>query len=108
MLRGLSLNGLLSGVGGDGVSFVSLPMFVYDLHIAIRNDAIADAPGTATFAMDLFRITDKANEGPVITFLQGAPSSVPLPAALPLLAGGLGVLSLLTWRRKRKAAALTA
>jgi hypothetical protein len=29
----------------------------------------------------------------------------PLPAALPLFAGGLGVLGLLGWRRKRKAAA---
>jgi len=30
---------------------------------------------------------------------------VPLPAALPLLAGGLGVLGMLGWRRKRKAVA---
>jgi hypothetical protein len=32
----------------------------------------------------------------------------PLPAALPLFATGLGVLGLLGWRRKRKAAALAA
>ena len=32
----------------------------------------------------------------------------PLPAALPLFASGLGALGLLGWRRKRKAAALTA
>src|SRR5262249_18316917 len=32
-------------------------------------------------------------------------SEVPLPAALPLFATGLGVLGLLGWRRKRKAAA---
>ena len=31
--------------------------------------------------------------------------STPLPAALPLFAGGLGVLGLLGWRRKRKAQA---
>jgi hypothetical protein len=30
-------------------------------------------------------------------------SSTPLPAALPLFAGGLGALGLLGWRRKRKA-----
>jgi hypothetical protein len=35
-------------------------------------------------------------------------SPVPLPAALPLFASGLGALGLLGWRRKRKAAALAA
>ena len=33
------------------------------------------------------------------------PSAVPLPAALPLFASGLGALGLLGWRRKRKNAA---
>ncbi len=33
------------------------------------------------------------------------PAPVPLPAALPLFAGGLGLLGLLGWRRKRLAAA---
>jgi hypothetical protein len=35
-------------------------------------------------------------------------STVPLPAALPLFASGLGALGLLGWRRKRKAAAVAA
>jgi hypothetical protein len=35
------------------------------------------------------------------------PSAVPLPAALPLFATGLGALGLLGWRRKRKAQAAT-
>jgi hypothetical protein len=35
----------------------------------------------------------------------GTVSTVPLPAALPLFATGLGALGLLGWRRKRKAAA---
>ena len=34
------------------------------------------------------------------------PIATPLPAALPLFAGGLGALGLLGWRRKRKAVAL--
>jgi hypothetical protein len=34
------------------------------------------------------------------------PSVVPLPAALPLFATGLGALGLLGWRRKRKATAI--
>jgi hypothetical protein len=35
-------------------------------------------------------------------------SATPIPAALPLFATGLGVMGLLGWRRKRKAAALAA
>ena len=39
-------------------------------------------------------------------FIYGEPvGAVPLPAALPLFATGLGVLGLLGWRRKRKAQA---
>jgi hypothetical protein len=39
----------------------------------------------------------------------GAPiAATPLPAALPLFAGGLSALGLLGWRRKRKAAAQAA
>ena len=29
------------------------------------------------------------------------PSAVPLPAALPLLAGGIGLMGLMGWRRRR-------
>jgi hypothetical protein len=36
------------------------------------------------------------------------PPKTPLPAALPLFAGGLGVMGLLGWRKKRKAAAVAA
>ena len=35
------------------------------------------------------------------------PVATPLPATLPLFAGGLGALGLLGWRRKRKAQAGT-
>ena len=35
-------------------------------------------------------------------------SAIPLPAALPLFATGLGALGLLGWRRKKKSAALAA
>jgi hypothetical protein len=35
-------------------------------------------------------------------------AATPLPTTLPLLAGGLGVLSLLSQRRKRKSAAVAA
>jgi len=39
---------------------------------------------------------------PTVSF-QGA--IIPLPASLPLFAGGLGLLGLLGWRKRRKAAA---
>jgi hypothetical protein len=35
-------------------------------------------------------------------------SATPLPAALPLFAGGLGAMGLLGWRKKRKTAAIAA
>jgi hypothetical protein len=41
------------------------------------------------------------NQGLVTGFNDPAPT--PLPAALPLFAGGAGVLGFLSWRRKRKA-----
>ena len=43
-------------------------------------------------------------------FTIGVPNAgtTPLPPALPLFASGLGALGLLGWRRKKKAAALTA
>jgi hypothetical protein len=50
-------------------------------------------------AQDLGRITG-------IGFVP--PGQVPLPAALPLFATGLGALGLLGWRRKRKGAAIAA
>jgi hypothetical protein len=40
---------------------------------------------------------------PEMTLGVNDPAPTPLPAALPLFAGGLGGLGLLTWRRKRKA-----
>lgn len=40
--------------------------------------------------------------------IRGFLTETPLPAALPLFATGLGVMALLSWRRKRKSAALAA
>jgi hypothetical protein len=43
-----------------------------------------------------------------ITFTPVTSSATPLPAALPLFAGGLGAMGLFGWRRKRKTRAVAA
>ncbi len=48
------------------------------------------------------------NPGDLGTLSVSDPPATPLPAALPLLATGLGLVGLLGWYRKRKAAALSA
>ena len=40
-----------------------------------------------------------------MTFSDGSVAPVPIPAALPLLASGLGALGFIGWRRKRQALA---
>jgi hypothetical protein len=57
--------------------------------------ATENADGTFSF-----HVPNGAN-----TYDSTSAATVPLPAALPLFAGGLGALGLLGWRRKRKAAA---
>ena len=47
------------------------------------------------------------NYGEALALYRETPA-IPLPAALPLFASGLGVTGLLGWRRKRKARALGA
>jgi hypothetical protein len=59
------------------------------------------ATDTVTSATFSFGTTSGEN-------VAGVPSAVPLPAALPLFATGLGGLGLLGWRRKRKAQGIAA
>jgi hypothetical protein len=82
-------------VDGNGLSFVLLNGDEINLS-AYESDALVNysVPGVGA----------GANDAPFTSL-----TPAPLPAALPLFAAGLGALSLLGWRRKRKsAAALTA
>ena len=96
---GGNLNALLQFT--DGVSFLALPILIFDLHIEILDNLATEAPGTANFTLNSFSIFDRPNEGPVITFEQGALSEVPLPAAVPLYGTGLGLMALFGWWRRR-------
>ena len=65
--------------------------------------ALGDVFGTASNVLTVANLAAHNHSleiGPV--------SEVPLPAALPLFATGLGALGLLGWRRKKKAAARAA
>ena len=58
-------------------------------------------PGSYAFELAAF---DGAGDELARTSISVEVSAVPIPAALPLLAGGLGFMGLMGWRRKRKAA----
>jgi hypothetical protein len=55
----------------------------------------------SAFAPDWMALDD-----PAVRIVVEGVTATPLPAALPLLATGLGALGLLGWRKKRKPAAL--
>jgi hypothetical protein len=65
--------------------------------------------GDSTSSLGPTTLISASNSGaPSMWSVTDPPATTPLPAALPLFAGGLGTLGLLGWRRKRKAAALAA
>ena len=71
---------------GQGPQFLAFSSFTNGLWCIGVNACAADAGNNGIWAVV-------------------ANNAVPLPAALPLFAGGLGALGLLGWRRKRKALA---
>jgi hypothetical protein len=94
--------------GGAGNNIVDLHISATGLTAAtfvadLLNPNMGSNPASppALFAADVLN-TNNGNTG-IIDF--GAPHAVPLPAALPLFATGIGGLGLLGWRRKRKAQA---
>ena len=81
------------------------------MEIRKQVNAQAEATHGNKYTVNDFILTaiggDQASEYSLAGFefnVVGDPSPVPVPAALPLLAGGLGLLAFFGWRRKRTAA----
>ena len=89
-----------AGVSGPGelLQWDGIPTFPLDVLV---NDGGPDDK-VLFFDQASLEVTIEGDFTPVDV---GAPSPVPLPAALPLFAGGIGLLGLLGWRRKRMASA---
>jgi hypothetical protein len=84
--------GIVGSVDNTGHLFIDQIVGSFDLH------SIFVIGFVGTLPTQLF----------TVSFEVGAAPAVPLPAALPLFATGLGALGLFGWRRKKKAAALAA
>jgi hypothetical protein len=94
--------------GTDGGGTCTLGAYVAGvLPITYGHDLIT-FDTTFTFTSILFASGQNALEFADLTTNFNQAGSTPLPAALPLFAGGLGVMGLLARRRKRKFSAVTA
>jgi hypothetical protein len=88
-----AINGYGANIGWNAWSFTAATAGSYTLQLAVRN--------TIDSAVNPYAFLDNVA-------VTTAGSAVPLPATLPLFAGGLGALGLLGYRRKRKNAAALA
>ncbi len=72
----------------------------------IQLDASSNSPAfSRLYNLNANSLTGIASSTGLVTqfiYDTAPPTAVPLPAALPLLAGGLGVFGLIGWRRKRE------
>lgn len=84
------------GSGTSGFSFLLDTIQTATLNLALS------ATGAAGARYGLLAQASLADGGPETFFITQQVSAVPLPAALPLLAGGLTGLGALSWWRKRK------
>jgi hypothetical protein len=95
----------------DGESFSGNASSVQFLNGIFRNATFAETKGNTPFRFTLdttgtfaFFYADGRQDA-TGTITSSLAATTPLPGALPLFAGGLGVMGLLNWRRKRTAQA---
>jgi hypothetical protein len=93
-----------------GATFTSDSAAVNALVPILVVDAQTGAPGFAP-SINLGEVVNPLNPNGNQGLIFGGPVTIgttvtPVPAALPLLASGLGAMGLFGWRRKRKSAAL--
>ena len=99
---GLGLINFFNAAVDNGLGLGNAALSGYDLTTSI-------GPVAATFLTPTFGGGSFALEGGgSVAFTSNSDLTftatvVPLPAALPLFAGGLGILGLITWRRRRSA-----
>jgi len=77
------------------------------LHAGLNHVFVGDMAGTGDFHLMFMTITNISATADISisgSWSRIQPQAVPLPAALPLFATGLGVMGLLGWRRKRRVA----
>jgi hypothetical protein len=87
--------------------------FTADSGATFLSNLYYDSPGSSTCNTGAGFACEDTNMDilgqPILAFLTPSPvSTTPLPAALPLFAGGLGAMGLFGWRRKKKTAILPA
>lgn len=101
--------GVSNSGGNDTGTFVTFDVHTSDATLTDFINSLQSASGgpagdTPLFAADVF--SGKTGNTGGIDF--GPAAATPLPAALPLFAGGLGALGLFGWRKKRTKGRLAA
>jgi len=101
------------GPGGSNPYFGSLSFTISGANLTLASFAELSKGGdpSAFFSLDIISGTTGRTGAVDCCTGRSTPfevSTVPLPAALPLFAGGLGVMGVIGWRKRRKVAAAAA